>query len=238
MVPWPSSGQSSIREDCGGPGQIHKWGPYYRLGVWGHAPRIFFFFFFFLRFYMLWSVFWGLLRLLFEPTYSTYIPASCRLRFTVSDRKVYDIRGPSQRLRSSQVCNIWSLCQQRKREAKKQACLKSTMDLDWDENNEPNLVCSIVWGPLHWGPRANCPCCPPLSAALDPHINSRNWISCIRLDHALQWFKCVCSKQKCKEFLAFSTQSCPEVRFLIDSTSCSNKESFKHQSRDSSFSWK
>ena len=25
------------------------------------------------------------------------------------------------------------------------------MDLDWDENNELDLVCSIVWGPPHTG---------------------------------------------------------------------------------------
>ena len=38
-------------------------------------------------------------------------------------------------------------------------------------------------------------------------------------------------KQKCKEFLGFSTQSFPEVRFLIDSSSCSNKMSLKYQYR-------
>ena len=44
------------------------------------------------------------------------------------------------------------------------------MDLDWDENNgffekvPPRLAPPP---PSHWGPGANCPCCPlPLSAAL------------------------------------------------------------------------
>ena len=45
-----------------------------------------------LRFYMLLSVFWGLLRLFFVHAHSTqYIytgPASCRFRLAVSDRKV------------------------------------------------------------------------------------------------------------------------------------------------------
>ena len=39
------------------------------------------------------------------------------------------------------------------------------------------------------------------------------------------------SKQECKDFLALSSQPCAEVRFLIDSSSCSNKKSFKLQSR-------
>ena len=68
---------------------------------------------------------------------------------------------------------------------------------------------------------------------LDPPINSGNWISCVTL-----YRSCVAvdskakfgSKQKCKEFLAFSSQSRPEVRLLIDSSSCSNKKSFKSQS--------
>ena len=38
-------------------------------------------------------------------------------------------------------------------------------------------------------------------------------------------------KQKCKKFLAFSSRS--EVRFLVDSSSCSNNKSYKHQSRTS-----
>ena len=47
-------------------------------------------------------------------------------------------------------------------------------------------------------------------------MNSRNCI----IDHVLQWFTRNKSKQKCKEFLAFSS---PEMRFLQDSSSCSNK---------------
>ena len=35
-------------------------------------------------------------------------------------------------------------------------------------------------------------------------------------------------KQKCREFLAFNS---PEVRFLVNSSSCSNKKSYKRQSR-------
>ena len=31
---------------------------------------------------------WGLLKLFFVHSHSTYIPASCRLRLAVSDRKV------------------------------------------------------------------------------------------------------------------------------------------------------
>ena len=176
--------------------------------------------------------FWGSFSSL--HTVHTYLPVAVFVsRFQIEK---YDVWGPSQQLRSSQVCNIWSLRQQRKREAKKHACLKSTMELDWDENNEPNLVCSIVWGPPTLGARGELPLLPPpVSGTGSTHKFQE---LSIRLDHALQWFKCVCTKQKCKEFLAFSTQSCPEVRFVIDSTSCSNKESFKHQSRDSSFSWK
>ena len=41
-----------------------------------------------LRFNMLWSVFWGLLRLFFVHAHSKYIHASWRLRLAVSDRKV------------------------------------------------------------------------------------------------------------------------------------------------------
>ena len=53
-------------------GKYKKWGPYYRLceaGSGARSQEI-------LRFYMLWSVFWGLLRLLFEHTHSTYLPVS------------------------------------------------------------------------------------------------------------------------------------------------------------------
>ena len=36
-------------------------------------------------------------------------------------------------------------------------------------------------------------------------------------------------KQKCKEFLAFTSL---EVRFLVDSSSCSNNKSYKRRSDD------
>ena len=79
-------------------GKYKKWGPYYRLcegGLGGCPWEI-------LGFYMLWSVFWGLLRLLFVHAYSTYIPGSYRLRLAVSIEK-YDIWDPSQQLFSSHV---------------------------------------------------------------------------------------------------------------------------------------
>ena len=65
----------------------------------------------------------GFLRLLFKHAYSTYIPASCRFRLAVSDRKVQRM-GPKSAaaLKSRKIkCVFWSLRQQRKREAKKQA---------------------------------------------------------------------------------------------------------------------
>ena len=71
-------------------------------GGWGHAPR---------KFYMLWSVFWGLLRLLFTHAYSAYIIASCSFRLAVSDWKVW--------------------CTGRLCKAKKQADLKST--IQWNK---------------------------------------------------------------------------------------------------------
>ena len=40
------------------------------------------------------------------------------------------------------------------------------MDLDWDENNEPDLVCSIVWGPPHTGGPGQTALVAPPSAAL------------------------------------------------------------------------
>ena len=42
-----------------------------------------------LRFYTLWSVFWGLLGSFFVHAHSTYIPGSFHLRLAVSDRKVW-----------------------------------------------------------------------------------------------------------------------------------------------------
>ena len=54
---------------------------------------------------------------------------------------------------------------------------------------------------------------------LDPPINSRNLISCVRLDHALQWIQ---TQFVFGEFLAFSIL---EVSFLVDSSSYSKNES-------------
>ena len=51
-------------------------------GVWGHSPRKIF------RFTCSEVCSGGFLRLLFVHAYSTYIPASCRLRSAVSDQKV------------------------------------------------------------------------------------------------------------------------------------------------------
>ena len=57
---------SSHREDGRSPGQLQKEGPRNMdcaRRVWGHAHR---------RFYMLWSVFWGLLKLFFVHTQYMY----------------------------------------------------------------------------------------------------------------------------------------------------------------------
>ena len=141
----------------GGQDKYIKWGPYYRLGVWGHGPRNFFFCGFTCS-EVCSGGFWGSFSSL--HTVHTYLPVAVFVSWFQIEK--YDIRGPTQQLRSSQVCNIWSLRQQCKREAKKQAYLKSTMDLDWDENNEPDLVCSIVWGPPHTGgPGQTAPVAPP-----------------------------------------------------------------------------
>ena len=63
-------------------------------GLWGHPPGN-------LRLYMLWSVFWGLLRFFFVHAYSTYIPASRRLRLAVSDRRSTTYGALAGGLRSS-----------------------------------------------------------------------------------------------------------------------------------------
>ena len=73
---------STVREDWEGSGQ--KWGP--QNGLWeresgGMPPEN-------LKFYMLWSVFWGLLSFFFMHAHSTYILASCCLRLVVSDWKI------------------------------------------------------------------------------------------------------------------------------------------------------
>ena len=82
LCQWRYASMQRRREDWGGPGQIQKVGPLQNgLCERGGPQEI-------LRFYMLWSVFRGLLRLFFEHAHSTYIPASCQLRLAVSDRKV------------------------------------------------------------------------------------------------------------------------------------------------------
>ena len=52
---------------------------------------------------MLWSVFWGLLRLLFVHGYSTYIPASCRLRLAVVTLKSMTYGALANGLRSMRI---------------------------------------------------------------------------------------------------------------------------------------
>ena len=82
--PGSAPGDRAAEKIVGTQGNCKKWGPYFRLYEWGLGARpqkI-------LRFYVFWSVFWELLRILFEHAYSTYIPASCRLRLAVSDQKV------------------------------------------------------------------------------------------------------------------------------------------------------
>ena len=87
-------GYQGCQEDC--------WGPLLCERSLGACPR---------KFYMLWSVFWGLLRLLFTHAYSAYIIASCSFRLAVSDWKVW--------------------CTGRLCKAKKQADLKST--IQWNK---------------------------------------------------------------------------------------------------------
>ena len=72
-------------------GKYKKWDPFIDCvrGVWGTCPQEI------LRFYLLGSVFWGLLRLLFAHAYSpysAYIHASYSLHFRFQIEK-YDVRG-------------------------------------------------------------------------------------------------------------------------------------------------
>ena len=77
--PDPQHGRQGRRKDWGGPGQRQKVGPHKMDCVRGSGARpqeI-------LRFYMLWSVFWGFMRLFFVHAHSTY-NTTCKLPFSIS----------------------------------------------------------------------------------------------------------------------------------------------------------
>ena len=90
------------------------------------------------RFFMLWSVFWELLRFLFEHAYRIYIPGSCRLFLAVSGLQLRN----SHKVCIFEVCVISISLKQKSRLTWNQQY--SEMDLlkklDWDENNEPDLI--------------------------------------------------------------------------------------------------
>ena len=149
-------GYQGCREDCWGPGQIQKVEPLLCERGLGACPR---------KFYMPWSVFWGLLRLLFTHAYSIYIIASCSFCLAVSDQKVWC---------TGQLCK-----------AKKQADLKSTIQWNkplkearigyewWTRSYVVERAQHCLGPPSHWGPRTNFPCCPSPSVALVDIVHVR-----------------------------------------------------------------
>ena len=130
-------------------------------GVWGHKI---------LRFYMVSSVFWGFLRLFFvHDTVHIYSKLPSSISSFISKNTTY--RALASRLHS--VSSI-------KREAKEQVDFSRKYSetnplkkLDWnvtDERISFEQVQHCLGAPLQWGPGANCPCCPPPSAALDTSL--------------------------------------------------------------------
>ena len=53
--------------------------------------------------------------------------------------------------------------------------------LDWDANDEPDLIWTSLGALLHRGPRANSPSCPPLSTALV--MNAFHVMQCISVSY-------------------------------------------------------
>ena len=78
------------------------------------------------------------------------------------------------------------------------------MDLDWDENNEPDLIwkSSASFGaPSHWEPGANCPCCPPPPPPCQQHCTTSNMVTVTNSIHHYQHAANVHSQTFCNKIL-------------------------------------
>ena len=172
-------------------------------GVWGARPQEI------LRFYLLWSVFWGLLRLLFAHAYSpysAYIHASysLHLRFQIEKYHVRGLAAAAQRSHKIK-CALFEVCSSSVR-ANQKSRLSWTWNqqysetnllkkLDGDLNDEPDLIWRVqhCLGLLsHWGPGQTAPVAP---------LCRRH---CVLLEKALSVFS--------QLFLMMSIQECMRRR--------------------------